>query len=282
MAQRLWLDVPFASKDDAKAAGARWDPQARSWYAPRPGMPGLERWARLPATLPGEDRAFGSGLFCDPVPSSAWFTNVRSAVSVDDWERLRQMVYRRAGQVCEACGAGRYPDGQRWLEAHERFAYLSPPASAGPARGPHPGRGVQRLARLVCLCTWCHEATHFGRAQVTGREQHALDHLCWVNGWTAQQAWAHVDQAGARWAQRSAMVWELDLSLLTRAGITVAAPPEADQRPAHARAGLEPEPPRSESRPAPDPGVGVRAVGAGGTGNDPVSRIIRGQSPFAP
>jgi hypothetical protein len=36
--ERSWLDVPFGDKDEAKAAGARWDPQARRWYAPQPGM----------------------------------------------------------------------------------------------------------------------------------------------------------------------------------------------------------------------------------------------------
>lgn len=287
LAQRRWLDVPFDSKDAAKAAGARWDPQARSWYAPRPDMPGLERWGPLAATLPGEDRGFGSGLYCDPIPRSAWYTQVRSAVSTDDWHRLRQMVYRRAGQACEACGAGRNPDGQRWLEAHERFAYL-------PAAGQSPGRGVQQLRRLVCLCTWCHEATHFGRAQVTGREQHALDHLCWVNGWSARQAWEHVDAAAATWEQRSAMVWELDLSLLTAAGIMVDTPPAAEQRPAHADAALRAEldaaaaarvrerAATTEPGRAPEPGVGVRAVGPGGGGDDPMSRILRGQSPFPP
>jgi hypothetical protein len=28
--ERVWLDVPFAEKDQAKALGARWDPQARA------------------------------------------------------------------------------------------------------------------------------------------------------------------------------------------------------------------------------------------------------------
>jgi Domain of unknown function (DUF5710) len=29
--ERMWLDVPFAEKDEAKALGAQWDPQARRW-----------------------------------------------------------------------------------------------------------------------------------------------------------------------------------------------------------------------------------------------------------
>jgi hypothetical protein len=45
--QQPWLDVPFGEKDEAKAAGARWDWRAKRWYAPRPGMAELARW--LPA-----------------------------------------------------------------------------------------------------------------------------------------------------------------------------------------------------------------------------------------
>ncbi|MGH3569617.1 MAG: DUF5710 domain-containing protein [Pseudonocardia sp.] len=30
--QRLYLDVPFAEKDDAKALGARWDPAEKRWF----------------------------------------------------------------------------------------------------------------------------------------------------------------------------------------------------------------------------------------------------------
>ncbi|HXO54182.1 MAG TPA: hypothetical protein VN888_24880 [Mycobacterium sp.] len=37
------------------------------------------------------------------------------------WDRLRRMVYRRAKDRCEACGAGRDPDVGKWLEAHERW-----------------------------------------------------------------------------------------------------------------------------------------------------------------
>lgn len=45
MADRIWLDVPYAHKEYAKKAGARWDPNARRWYAPSPGMTSLTRWA---------------------------------------------------------------------------------------------------------------------------------------------------------------------------------------------------------------------------------------------
>jgi Domain of unknown function (DUF5710) len=77
---RVWLEVPYAEKEAAKRAGARWDLPARRWYAPRPGMEQLQRWRACPDVLPGEDRQFGAGLFVDLVPSSCWFTNARSCV----------------------------------------------------------------------------------------------------------------------------------------------------------------------------------------------------------
>ena len=228
MADRRWLDVPYAHKEAAKAAGARWDQAAKSWYAPHPGMTALAGWAPLPELLPGEDRQFGQGLFADLVPRGCWFTNVRSAVSPAYWHRLRTMVYRRAGYRCEACGAGRDPDVGRWLEAHERWRYLQHRQS---------GRLVQRLDRLVCLCSSCHRSTHFGHARVAGVEQEALDHLCDVNGWDRGAAWAHVEEAMAVWERRSRHVWELDLSILTDAGIEVLTP-AGNERAAAVDAGL--------------------------------------------
>lgn len=217
---RLWLDVPYAEKDQAKAAGAHWDNAARRWFSPRPGIAALERWAAsppVPVLLPGEDRGFGSGLFVDLVPSSCWFTNVRSCVDERDWERLRHMVFGRAGDRCEACGATRDRDRGVWLEAHERWAYDD-------------ARRVQTLRRLICLCTSCHRATHFGLAQVRGQDSEALAHLMHVNQWSRSQARSHVDEAFALWRRRSAIDWQLDLTMLTGAGIRLAAPPEATER----------------------------------------------------
>jgi hypothetical protein len=216
-ARRVWLDVPYDEKDEAKAAGARWDPQTRSWYAQGPELTQLSQWSRLPDLLPGEDRQFGSGLFVDLIPASCWFTNVRSCVESRDWDRLRRMVYQRAEQRCEACGGQREPNVKVWLEAHERWAYDEV-------------RGVQTLKRLVCLCSRCHEATHFGRAQVMGDDQRALAHLMLVNRWSRRDARDHVDRAFALWDRRNRRDWELDLTLLTGAGITLAGPPPAADR----------------------------------------------------
>ena len=220
-AGRTWLDVPYQEKDEAKALGARWDPNAKRWYAPQAGMNGLQRWEALPdigELLPGEDRGFGSGLFIDLVPSSCWFTNVRSCVDRRDWERLRRMVTKRADQLCEICRRGEAREEQRWLEVHERWSYDS-------------NTNIQSLRRLICLCTDCHRTTHFGLAQIKGLSGQALAHLMTVTGCTQYQADEHVRQAFAVWNQRSHTAWTLDLSILTGAGVTIVPPPEATVRP---------------------------------------------------
>lgn len=217
---RIWLDVTFAEKDEAKAHGARWDPAARRWYAPRLGMTALDRWqARpdVPDLLPGEDRSFGSGLFVDLVPSSCWFSNVRSCVDQRDWERLRRMITTRAGHRCEVCHRSQDREAHRWLEAHERWVYDD-------------SNNMQALRRLICLCTDCHTATHFGLASINGKSAEASKHLCTVTGLSANQVNQHIDAAFALWRRRSAITWELDLGILLNADITLAAPPSATER----------------------------------------------------
>lgn len=228
-AGRAYLDVPYAEKDAAKALGARWDPKVRRWYDPRPPTPALDGWAArppVPDLLPGEDRTFGDGLFVDMVPRSCWFTNVRSCVTQQDWERLRRMITRRAAQKCEACGAGEDRAANQQLEAHERWAYDD-------------RTGVQALRRLICLCSACHLSTHLGYANVTGRADQALAHLRAVTGMTDAEVSRHVDAAGELWTNRSARVWTLDLTMLTDAGVTLTRPEKAADRPAVAERELE-------------------------------------------
>lgn len=206
MAGRIYLSVPFSQKGEAKALGARWDPERRLWYVTDPQSSALSLWPIPDAAwlLPGEDRSFGGNhhLFVDLIPRNCWFTNVRYAIAPADWERLRHQIYGRAEYRCEVCG------GKGQLEAHERWDYNA-------------GQQVQSLRRLIALCHDCHQATHFGLAQIRSVGHEAFDHLLKVNQWDCQTGHRHVEEAFALWQNRNQIAWELDLSMITAAGYQI-------------------------------------------------------------
>ena len=87
---RTYIAVPFAEKDEAKAAGAKWDRGAKSWYVPENIDPALfQQWTARPAPgseLKPEDE-FGQALKANglivkdaPVMDGKWH---RSAVDGD-------------------------------------------------------------------------------------------------------------------------------------------------------------------------------------------------------
>jgi hypothetical protein len=187
------------------------------------------------------------------VPASCWFTNARTCISPQDWERVRRLVTTRADRRCEVCRQGEDRTQARWLEAHERWEY-------------DPRAQRQILRRLVCFCSLCHSVTHFGLTQLRGEADEALAHLCTVTGMSRRAAEDHVSAAFAQWEQRSRINWDLDLCMLTTAGITLARPvAAADTRPHEAARALirrEPPTPRPQAttyanRPR-KPGLGSR------------------------
>lgn len=211
--------VPFADKDHAKSLGARWDGQAGFWCAPNAAVAAAmaTHWAvltkePLEALLPGEDRSFGGNeLFVDLVPRSCWFTNVRSCIDAGSWARLSRLTRERAHHRCEICNACAAKERKVFLEAHERWDY-------------HPTTHVQSLRRIVTLCTPCHLVTHWGYAQVSGRERLARAHFKAVAGIGDQEVSRRVEAAFALWGDRSRQSWSLDLSMLSSAGLTVVQP----------------------------------------------------------
>jgi hypothetical protein len=221
---RKYLAVPFNEKEEAKSLGAKWDRTTKQWYDPSSESSALDRW-RVNTTaileLKGEDRTYGGGdLFVDLVPSSCWFTNVRFCVHSSDWDRLRRHIYARAGNRCECCG-----DDTSQLEAHERWHY-------------DVERRVQKLVRLIALCSYCHEATHMGLTGLRGRSDEATAHLRRVRGFTEEEAEAHISNAFQLWSERSRITWELDLSVITDSGIMLAREVDAGSRPQLAREAL--------------------------------------------
>ena len=95
------------------------------------------------------------------------------------------------------------------MEAHERFAYDTRIC-------------VQKLRRLICLCTACHGTTHFGFTSLGGEAgSEARSAACkFVTRMNRAQAERHVREAFAVWEHRSALTWRVDLSMIAALGVT--------------------------------------------------------------
>jgi hypothetical protein len=139
-------------------------------------------------------------LTIELVPETCWFSNVRSEVSPEEWDRIRKDVYEKAGHRCQVCGGvgPKHP-----VECHEIWEYDDK------AR-------TQRLASLIALCPSCHEVKHIGLAQVKGNERRARSHLATVNGWSTDYAADYIRDAFETWRERSRRKWKLDISYLTK------------------------------------------------------------------
>ncbi len=132
------------------------------------------------------------------VPDSCWYSNLRSQLPKEVWDRIRKKAYARAGGKCMLCGA---PTAR--LEAHEQWEY----DDAG---------GVQKLVNVIAVCRACHEVIHIGRTQLMGREREACEHYIKVNGCTYAEYRKALGQANEEHRVRSRREWKLDVSELPK------------------------------------------------------------------
>jgi hypothetical protein len=161
-------------------------------------------------------------LTVELVPSTCWYSNVRSNVSAADWNRCKRFVRDRSGDRCEICG-GR---GKKWpVECHEIWEYTSALVAIEAITGPESFSGWrQTLTGLIALCPNCHLVKHIGRAETTGNLPQALKHLMRVNQWSEEDATSYLEMQFELWAMRSTVEWELDISWLSTLGIIPTAP----------------------------------------------------------
>lgn len=212
---RTYLDIPFAQKDEAKALGARWDNSKRKWYAPNGEPALLTRWSIKPIVplsgLEGEVRDFGpTTLVIDFVPKTCWCKKIRYALVPEDFKRLEGLVINRTNRQCEACGV-KDPNHEFRMEVQARWEY-----------DVSDGKYMQRLVRLMAMCPDCHEVTHFGKACLDGRRDAAIVHLQKAANMSAENAQAHADAAYTKLRELNEHEWELDLSLFTNNGLSLA------------------------------------------------------------
>mgnify|MGYP005868558223 CR=1 FL=1 len=129
------------------------------------------------------------------VPDGCWYTNLRSALPKEVWDRLRKAAYARSGHRCSICGA------QGRLEAHEVWSYDDE-------------KKIQKLENIIAVCPSCHEVIHIGRTCLIGNGARAQAHFMKVNGATESEYHAELGKANKIHAERSRFEWLTDISKL--------------------------------------------------------------------
>ena len=115
----MYFNVPFAQKDQAKALGARWDPTARSWYAPDSAVA-----ASLASTWQPRDQAGSAAPQHSAAPERQPASNNQAAAAAPD--EARRYFYIPFDSKDEArCVGGRWDvDNKMWYVTTDAAAAM--------------------------------------------------------------------------------------------------------------------------------------------------------------
>ena len=134
-------------------------------------------------------------LTIELVPSTSWYSNVRSQVTPAEWDIIRKQVYKECNHKCVVCGQGGL------VHCHEEWEY-------------NDKKRIQTLKRMIALCPDCHQVKHIGLAQIQGKFNNALAHLMKINNWKITKAYDYINKASELWRERSEYEYEIVIDIL--------------------------------------------------------------------
>jgi len=143
-------------------------------------------------------------LTIELVPKTAWYTNVRSNVTIEKWDKIRKKSYKNANYKCEICGDTGLNQGKNHpVECHEIWNY-------------NDITKTQKLTGLISLCPNCHKCKHPGLAQIKGEIKIVIMHLMKVNNYKKEDAITDLTKAFDVWKERSKYEWNLDINYIDK------------------------------------------------------------------
>jgi len=213
----IYLSISYDQKDDAKAMGAKWDPEKKLWYAPDSSfaklietyqpLVGKEKKVysvrKLEANEPvrnvfllGEDRTYGGDqLFVDLLPKDSSIT-LKRTLEDSEYSKLRNIVVKRVAYKCEICNTECLSKDNKYLQLCERFSYSME-------------KQVQKLERIVAMCKECFQTVRLLDKGI------ALSRLIEINQTDKEDAKQHIFDAYEIWKVRSNIKWTVDLSVVS-------------------------------------------------------------------
>lgn len=132
------------------------------------------------------------------VPSSCFWSNVRSNIKARQWDKIRKQVYQKANFLCEICGGKgtKHP-----VECHEVWVYEDITLT-------------QRLSHFQALCPLCHEVKHLGFAGIRGNRERVFNRFKVINGLDENIAVEIKNAVFNQWRIRSQQKWDLNIDHL--------------------------------------------------------------------
>jgi len=136
-------------------------------------------------------------LTAELVPESCFYSNLRTAVSRENWDAIRRRAYADAKMQCSVCGRATK------LNCHEMWDYDDELLT-------------QTLRGFTALCDMCHHVKHLGFAQVLSAKGQLnyvdmVAHFCRVNKCALSDFRKHEASVFRQWRERSAKRWTTDL-----------------------------------------------------------------------
>jgi len=159
-------------------------------------------FAALNDCLPFVARQTIVPILGDPIPQTSWGSSLANLLTKTCWDKLRERTFALTGFRCEICGSNKN------LECHELWEYHEPL----PEYAAKHACGVQRLIRLIGLCSACHETHHLGLAQMRGRLDFVRERITAYNRWSEKEFDQYFEFLIDRYERRSGYSWVLDVS----------------------------------------------------------------------
>jgi len=143
-------------------------------------------------------------LTIELVPSTSWYTNVRSKVSRPEWDIIRRKCYKEADYKCEICADSGKNQGVNWpVECHEIWKY-------------NDTNHIQTLIGFIALCPNCHKVKHIGLSQIKGWMDIVYTQLTKINNISKDTALKYIDESFEVWKSRSQYEWEVNINYITK------------------------------------------------------------------
>jgi hypothetical protein len=192
----VYIPVALSDQQTVIALGATQGPRGGVYIDSNANLTPFSSW------LPFYAQKLIEPLNVDLIPASNWGGSLANLLTASSWEAIRADVLQTTNGVCKICGL---TNRGKSVDCHEIWEY----------HRPLDGRmGIQKLIRILPVCTPCHDMFHLGLAAQKNRLPQTLARLAWANRWSEEEILLYQHYVMAKWEQRNALRWILDLSAL--------------------------------------------------------------------